>query len=64
MKFMAEWFNLTIKFLDVEISVKNGIIETDHSVKPTTNGQLSLSIVFFMPFFSLKMKYCIVKHLD
>lgn len=34
MKFMAEWFNLTMKFLDVEISVKNGIIETDHSVKP------------------------------
>lgn len=35
MIFMAEWFNLTLKFLDVQVSVKNGIIETDHSVNPT-----------------------------
>ena len=35
MKFTAEWSNLTMKFLDVAVSIKNEIIDTDLFVKPT-----------------------------
>lgn len=30
LKFRAEWSDSTINFLDVAVSVKNGVTETDH----------------------------------
>ena len=39
LKLRAEWSNSTINFLDVAVSIKTGIIETDLHIKPTDSHQ-------------------------
>ena len=42
-KFTAEWSKTSINFLDVTVSIAEGIIETDLYVKPTDSHQYLLS---------------------
>ena len=42
-KFTAEWLKTSINFLDVTVSITEGIIETDLYVKPTDSHQYLLS---------------------
>ena len=43
LKLRAEWSNSTINFLDVAVSIKTGITETDLHIKPTDSHQQLLS---------------------
>ena len=42
-KFTADWSKTSINFLDVTVSITEGIIETDLYVKPTNSHQYLLS---------------------
>ena len=42
-KFTADWSKTSIHFLDVTVSIAEGIIETDLYVKPTDSHQYLLS---------------------
>ena len=42
-RFTADWSNTSINYLDVTVSITEGIIETDLFVKPTDSHQYLLS---------------------
>ena len=42
MKFTADWSKTSIDFLDVTVSIAEGVIETDPSVRPTDRHQYLL----------------------
>ena len=42
-KFTADWSQISINFLDVMVSIAEGVIETDLYVKPTDSHQYHLS---------------------
>ena len=42
-KFTADWSKTSINFLDVTVSIAEGLIETDLYVKPTDSHQYLLS---------------------
>ena len=42
-KFTADWSKTSINFLDVTVSIAEGVIETDLYVKPTDSHQYLLS---------------------
>ena len=42
-KFKADWSNTSIHFLDVTVSIAEGVRETDLYVKPTDSHQYLLS---------------------
>ena len=52
-KMPADWSKTSINFLDVTVSIAEGVIETDLYVKPTDSHQ-SISFIVFMPSFLLK----------
>ena len=57
-KFMADWSKTSINFLDVTVSIAEGVIETDLYVKPTDSHQYLLSSSCH-PFYCKKgMPYC------
>ena len=41
-KFMADWSKTSINFLDVTVSIADGVMETDLYVKPTESHQFLL----------------------
>ena len=41
-KFTADWSKTSLNFLDVTLSIAEGVIETDIYVKPTINHQYPL----------------------
>ena len=45
-KFTADWWKASINFLDVTVSITEGIIETDLYVQPTDSRQYLLSSSF------------------
>ena len=45
-KFTADWWKASINFLDVTVSITEGIIETDLYVQPTDSHQYLLSSSF------------------
>ena len=43
-KFTADWSKTSIKFLDVTVSITEGIVETDLYVKPTQKSSISFAV--------------------
>ena len=60
-KFTAEWSKTSINFLDVTVSIAEGIIETDLYVKPTDSHQYLLSSSCHI-LFTVKKEYPTARH--
>ena len=58
-KFTAEWSKTSINFLDVTVSLVEGVIETDLYVKPTDSHQYLQSSLYHP--FHCKKVYHIVR---
>ena len=57
-KITAEWLKTSINFLDVTVSIAEGIIETDLYVKPTDSHQYHPPVILF----TVKKEYPTARH--
>ena len=59
-KFTADWSKEKVNFLDVEVTLNNGLLSTDLFLKPTDTHQFSDSTLAIL--IIVKKAYLIAKH--